>query len=505
MNERTLPGRKSGNDTPTPKQRRLERRITGFGVVIGGIVLLATLLYLMRETLNPLVIAVASAILLWPFRHNQAARSILLVGAFLVLIWLFSRLAGVLVPFVLAYILAYMLNPVLDRAEIRLKMPRWLGAILMTLVATGAVTAFFILLVPALVSELERLGTDIFYAMSSLRDYLVDSAILERLERAGVVDRAVLLDNLTNLVQDQATAIANSIPDTAQRVVRSISSLIQFITVGAITPVLFYYTLKDYDGITSRLVELFPRVNGSRNYLNVAGHVVGRYLRGQLTISAIAAVIVTTALTIGGVPFALVIGLLAGILNMIPNIGIVITQIIGILIAFVFGDPGLVKALIVFLVLLGESLLEQSVLTPKIQGQQVGLHPVLIMLSLFVFGSLMGFFGLLIAVPATALIVTAYAHWRDELTLDIGRKSSPGALDRLLNWRQRGSNRASGRSAEGTESASTGDIATEASSGSPLAGHRPGSQRARALGAEPGTPDDAGNKASESDEDESMV
>jgi predicted PurR-regulated permease PerM len=251
------------------------------------------------------------------------------------------------------------------------------------------------------------------------------------------VDRGILVDNITELVQDRATAIANSIPDTVQRVVRSISSLIQFITIGAITPVLFYYTLLDYDAITARMIELFPRVRGSRSYLDVAGRVVGRYLRGQLTISAIAAVLVTIALTIFGVPFALVIGMLAGILNMIPNIGIVITQVIGILLALLFGEPGLVKALIVFLVLLGESLLEQSVLTPKIQGRKVGLHPVLILLSLFVFGSLMGLFGLLIAVPATALLVTAYGHWRHELTLDLGARQSQGALDRLLNWRSR--------------------------------------------------------------------
>lgn len=414
-----------------------ERRLTSFGLVIGGLILLVTLLYFMRDLLNPLAVGVAAAIILWPFRDNQAARAILLSGGFLLMLWLFSRLAGVLIPFVLAYVLAYMLNPLLDKVESKWKVPRWLGAVTITILATGVIALLIILLVPMLVGELEQLASDIFYAMSDLRDYLVDSAILERLERAGVVDRDVLLTNLTELVQDQATAIANSIPNTAQRIVRSLSSLFQFITIGAITPVLFYYTLKDYDTITSRLVELFPRHNGSRRYLKLAGNVVGRYLRGQLTISAIAAVIVSVALSIFNVPFALVIGLLAGILNMIPNIGIVITQVIGIVIALVFGEPGLVKALIVFLVLLGESLLEQSVLTPKIQGQQVGLHPVLIMLSLFVFGSLMGLFGLLIAVPATALLVTAYSHWRDELTLDLGSHGEDSALDRMRKWRRR--------------------------------------------------------------------
>ncbi|NNE33888.1 MAG: AI-2E family transporter, partial [Rhodothermales bacterium] len=134
---------------------------------------------------------------------------------------------------------------------------------------------------------------------------------------------------------------------------------------------------------------------------------------------AIAAFNVSIGLLIFDVPFALLLGLLAGILNMIPNIGIVITNVIGILIAVVFGDPWLLKAVIVVGVLGLESILETSVLTPRIQSSQVGLHPILIIMSLFVFGSLMGIVGLLIAVPATAILATAYSAWKDDLTLDI--------------------------------------------------------------------------------------
>lgn len=412
-----------------------DRRLVEIGLVGGGLVLLVALLFVLRDFLSPLLIATAGAIVLWPYRSNQTARALLLAGGFIVFLWLLVRLAGVLVPFALAYLLAYLLNPALDAVDKRWSVPRWTLAFLITVLTAGVIVLMFILLLPTLVGELEQLATDIFQAMGTLRDYLVESAVLERLERAGVVDRATLINNVTELVQDQTTALANSIPDAAQRIARSLSSLLQFITIAAITPVLFYYTLKDYGPITARLREMLPRIRGSREYLNVAERVVGSYLRGQLMISAIAFVIVSVVLSIFNVPFALLIGLLAGILNMVPNIGIVITQVIGVLLALVFGEPGVVKAFIVFVVLLGESLLEQSVLTPRIQGHQVGLHPVLIILSLFVFGTLLGIFGLLIAVPATALLVAAYASWRDELTLDLGTSSKP-AIDRLLNWRK---------------------------------------------------------------------
>jgi predicted PurR-regulated permease PerM len=129
------------------------------------------------------------------------------------------------------------------------------------------------------------------------------------------------------------------------------------------------------------------------------------------------------------VPFWLLIGLLAGLLNFIPNLGAIITLIIGVLIAF--AASGWVKALIVVIVLLGQSFLEQSVLTPNIMSHQVGLHPVLILLSLLIFGSFLGIFGLLIAVPATAIMVMTYKAFREELTLELNDygKGATGSVE----------------------------------------------------------------------------
>jgi predicted PurR-regulated permease PerM len=188
-------------------------------------------------------------------------------------------------------------------------------------------------------------------------------------------------------------------------------------------PVILFYTLKDYPLIRDSLIELFPTLEGRRDYLLDAGTIVGNYLRGQILISTIAAVNVSFWLVIGGVPFGLLIGLLSGLLNFIPNIGAIITMFIGTVVALTLG--GWVKALIVIAVLLGQSLLEQSVLTPNIMSYQVGLHPILVLLSLLVFGSFLGVFGLLIAVPVTAILMTGYRAYREELTLDLNEYSTP--------------------------------------------------------------------------------
>jgi predicted PurR-regulated permease PerM len=123
------------------------------------------------------------------------------------------------------------------------------------------------------------------------------------------------------------------------------------------------------------------------------------------------------------IPFWLLIGLLAGLLNLIPQIGALITMVVGALVALILGSW--VKAVIVIAVLLGESLLEQSVLTPNILSYQVGLHPLLVLFSLLVFGTLLGVFGLLIAVPVTAILMTGYRAFREELTLDLSEYGTP--------------------------------------------------------------------------------
>jgi len=237
--------------------------------------------------------------------------------------------------------------------------------------------------------------------------------VLDNLEAAGLINKEEAINQLTVFIQQQA----GQLPEAIRQVLQSLGSLLGLITTLALVPVILFYTLKDYPYLKRSLIELFPTREGRRDYLIDAGSIVGNYLRGQLIISAIAAVNVSFWLLIGGVPFWLLIGLLAGLLNFVPNLGAIITMVIGVFVAFAFG--GWVKAFIVLVVLLGQSLLEQSVLTPNIMSHQVGLHPVLILLSLLAFGSFLGIFGLLIAVPVTAILVTAYKAFREELTLEL--------------------------------------------------------------------------------------
>jgi predicted PurR-regulated permease PerM len=413
-----------GDAAPAPAAGADGARLAGpRSVVLQGLLMLgglAAFLFLLIEygsALNPLVVAAAGVILLWPLRKQPAVRALLLAGGFLLAMWLLRTLGGVLAPFVVVFILAYLLNPAVTGAQRRWKVPRWAGALTLTLMVVGVLVAVVLLLVPMLASQLQTLAANVIELAATLPQWVAQARILNDLDAAGLIEREQLMQQLGTLLPGQISAIAGQIPAAAAALTRSVGTLFGLLTTVALVPILLFYILKDYPTIRDALVALFPRYRGSRRYLGHTSRVVGNYLRGQITISLIDAVIVSLVLFVFGVPFALLLGVLTGFLNMIPNLGAIVNYILGGLLMLAFGTTA--DLIVTIAVLVGISFLEQSVLTPNIMGHQVGLHPVLIILSLFVFSALLGFIGLLVAVPVTALLVGLYTSYREAFVLNI--------------------------------------------------------------------------------------
>ncbi len=410
----------ASESTPPPPDGSSESTLSAPDVVlmVGGLALFMVLLYVMQAApgdgfLSPLLVATAGAIVLWPVRKKRAPRALLIAGGFLLLLWFVTKISGILIPFAVVYLLAYLLDPAIQFLRKRYGVRRWLSSLVVSLLVVGTLAAFILILAPNAANQVQSLTERLLNALSGWQTWLETVPVLDNLEAAGLINKEEAIDQLTTLVQQQA----GQLPEAIRQLLQSLGSLLGLITTLALVPVILFYTMKDYPYLKRSLIELFPTREGRRDYLVDAGSIVGNYLRGQLIISAIATVNVSFWLLIGGVPFWLLIGLLAGLLNFVPNLGAIITMVVGVFVAFAFG--GWVEALIVLVVLLGQSLLEQSVLTPNIMSHQVGLHPVLILLSLLAFGSFLGIFGLLIAVPVTAILVTAYKASREELTLEL--------------------------------------------------------------------------------------
>jgi len=404
-------------------------RITAFETVLiaGGVVLFLALLYQMQLPageggfLNPPLVGLAGALLLWPLRHQKAARALMLSGGVLLLLWTINKLSRILIPFAAVYLLAYLLNPVVRRLKERFGLPRWASSLLITSLVVGTFALVILILAPSVAAQVEVLSERLTKGVDGLRSWLAASSVLDTIASTGLIDKQEALQQIQALVQRQAQRL----PEAVEGVASSLGSVLGVLTLVALVPVLLFYTLRDYPDIQDSLTELFPTAGGRRDYLVQAGGIVGQYLRGQLMISSIAAFNVSVLLFLFDVPFWLLIGLLGGLLNFIPQLGALITMVIGAFVAFVLG--GWVKAAVVVAVLVGESLLEQSVLTPNILSYQVGLHPLLVLFSLLTFGLFLGVFGLLIAVPVTAILVTGYRAYREELTLELAEYSGESA------------------------------------------------------------------------------
>ena len=431
-----MPADQSGGPSDPEGHRSLYNRLTAFEtiLILGGVVLFLFLLVEMRSFLNPPLIGGTAVILLWPLRQHRVVRALLISGGFLLGLWLLDHLSSVLLPFAAVYLLAFLFNPLVSRLKQRYNVPRWISALSVTLLSLGMITLAALILVPNIVDQLQTLSSRLLSSIGFFREWLATTTLIDTLDQYNLIEREQLTQQLSNIAQSQVNAFTEGLPNTVQRILQSLGSVLGTLTTLSMTPVILFYTLKDYPVIERRLVELFPTFGGRRDYLIKAGGIVGSYLRGLCIVMAIAAFNVSFFFIILGVPFGLLLGLLAGLLNIIPNLGALITFILAALVAVIFGDPWYLDLLTVAIVLLGQGFLEQSVLTPNIMSYQVGLHPVLILLALFVFGYFMGIFGLLIAVPATALIVMVYQAYRNEWSMDLSHYTTTPEPHKMRRW-----------------------------------------------------------------------
>ena len=387
-------------------------------LMAGGTMLLLVCMYLMRNMLHPPIIAAAGMILLWPARQHRAVQAILYTGAFLLIVWFSFTLGTILIAFGAIYLLAYLFNPVVSYLKIRFKIHRWISSLIVTGLFIGIILLCVLLLAPHLIDQLDALGRRTIGSITLFQEWLLKSQFIDELEFAGV-NKEEVIDQISNSIQTYLLQWVNAIPDSLENLLTSVTSIIKVSMAIVIAPTLLFYTLKDYPIIKKGIKYLMPTVSGKQQYLTQISEIVGRYLRGQLTISAINGLVVTIGLLIADIPFALLLGIAAGLLNMIPNLGAIATAVLGIGVALIFGQRGIVDVALVSTILFFQSMLEQSVLIPKILSHHIGLHPILILFSLFVFGHFFGVFGLFIAVPVTALITTSYNTLRKDYSIDL--------------------------------------------------------------------------------------
>lgn len=307
--------------------------------------------------------------------------------------WILWTVRHGLYPFVLALVLAYILNPAVNTLE-RRGLGR--GAAILVLYAIvlglGALAAFRLL--PLLIHELEQFALELPEISRRVEDL--------SLAAQRQVQDSSLPYSLRVALDDSAIAIEGA----AQRFVRgTVSGLISLVgySLGlAISPVLAYYLLLDWRAIGDSVMGLLPVRwrHPALMFAADADRVLGGVIRGQVTIAVVVGVSVSAGLYLLGVRFALLIGILAGLLDIIPYFGAVIGALPAVTLALIESPWLAVKAALLFLLV---HQLEGTVIGPKIMGGNVGLHPLSVIFFLIVGGEIGGFAGMLLGVPLAAV------------------------------------------------------------------------------------------------------
>ncbi len=311
---------------------------------------------------------------------------------FAVVLWF---LGDVLLPFVLGAAIAYFLDPVADRLE-SMGLSRALATALITVVAILIFVIMALLIVPTLVDQTANLIETAPKLTRDLMDF--------------VTSRFPSLLDEDSTLRKSITTIAATIQERGGQVLEtalsSVSSIINVILLFVIVPVVAVYLLLDWDRMVAAADDLLPRDHAPtiRRLMGDIDKTLASFIRGMGTVCVILGTYYAIALMIVGLQFGLVVGFIAGLVTFIPYLGALLGGSLAIGLAlFQFWGDWVSIGLVAGIFVIGQ-VIEGNVLTPKLVGSSVGLHPVWLLLALSVFGSLFGFIGMLVAVPLAAAI-----------------------------------------------------------------------------------------------------
>jgi predicted PurR-regulated permease PerM len=321
---------------------------------------------------------------------------VLAIGGLLALLWV---LKAALTPLAVAFVIAYLLDPLIDRFEARgVRRPL---AIFVLLAGVGAANlAFLLFVIPRLLRELSALAE----RMPVYLDRFVTEFVPQLEARIGVQLPGTVAEALGQLRGIELGALA-SLRDLLTGTLATLSGTAGVLVALLVIPILAYYLLVEFDSLMARLGSWVPP--RYRGYVfekaRTVDALIAGFLRGQLLVAGCLGVLYAVGFSIIGIDLAIGVGLLAGVMALIPYLGnVVAVGAATLLCVLQFGVDWHLAAVLGWYVVV--QTLEGFVLTPRIVGHSVGLHPGVVIVALLIGGDLFGFLGLLIAVPAAAVV-----------------------------------------------------------------------------------------------------
>ena len=344
---------------------------------------------------------------------DSFVRGVLLVVGIVGLVMLLNRLSAVLLPFFVAWLMAYLLFPLVKFFQYRCRMRyRILGIFSAFIVVGGALTGLGFLMIPPIIEESSRVK-------DLLLEYVAKESLMSNIPNQieQFIHENVTVEEVKAFITQEGfvDTVKQAVPKVWAVISQSISILS---SVLSLTMMLIYtlFILLDYEKFSEGWVLMFPK-----RYRRIASQVVGdveegmnKYFRGQGLVAFCVGVLFSIGFLIIDFPMAIGLGMFIGLLNMVPYL-----QLIGFIPAIILAvvkaaDTGqsfwliMLGVLIVFAVV---QTIQDTILTPKIMGKVMGLNSAIILLSLSIWGSLLGILGMIIALPLTTLLITYYQKY----------------------------------------------------------------------------------------------
>lgn len=310
-----------------------------------------------------------------------------------------SLIKDILLPFVVGMLAAYFLDPAVKRLR-KFKFSRSLSAAIITISFFTVVIVGCVVLVPPIVHQLINLVQD-------LPDYVQDMQDKYSAQLNDLISQ--FSPEQTHTLKNAAAGLTAPITDWAERllseILRSVHSILSLVSLIFITPIVAFYLLRDWEVLVAQFHDLLPRRHEQviLQQLNEIDRTLSGFIRGQTNVCLTMACYYSLLLSLTGLKFALGIGIMTGFLLFIPFVGFASCLTLSMIVGLIqFGmEPHLLALAAVYL---GGMLMEGSVLTPRLVGHQVGLHPVWIIFGMLAGAALFGFVGVLISVPVTSVI-----------------------------------------------------------------------------------------------------
>lgn len=340
-------------------------------------------------------------------------RSVTLILLIIGIGLLINRLSSVLLPFFIAWLLAYMLYPLVCFLQYRCRLRnRVVSIVAALLIVVGTITGLMFLIVPPIIEEATKLSE---YITPIAQQYLGESGIADSVDR--FVKHLVNENNIVKLIQEKNVmdALQTGLAQAWDFIYEALGFILGIFVVFVVFLYMFFILL-DYEKLSEGWINLIPAEKRPffQGLADDVEHGMNSYFRGQSLIALIVGILFSIGFLIIDFPLAIGLGLFIGLLNLVPYlqlIGLIPTIALALMKSLETGQSFWVILLMALAVFAVVQTIQDMYLTPRIMGKVMGLNPAVILLSLSIWGSLLGFIGLIIALPLTTLCLSYYRRF----------------------------------------------------------------------------------------------